>query len=418
MTDRTSGVYYEQETWPAERLAAWKWERISAVMAAAWAAGSPFRDRLAAIGAEVGDIHSYDDFVRIPPLSKKQLMTIQAGDFEGLISCPPGKLSRVYLSPGPLLDPEGREPDYWAWTEAFYAAGFRENDLVQNTFSYHLTPAGIMLEEPLIKMGCAVIPAGPGNTDTQADLMTRLRPTGFVGMTSFLRIIGEKIVERGLDPQTACSLKVAFVLAEMLTPSLRRHVQELFGMRIRQGYGTADVGSIAYECTEITGMHLSTRRHVEICEPGTGRPLPVGEVGEVVVTSFSPTYPLVRLATGDLSRLVGGECACGRTSPRLEGVLGRADATAKVKGQFLYPHQIREVMSRFPEIRGWQAVITNPEARDVLTLTLDAPEALDAGAVARAFQDALKLRPVVERDDSGRLREAGLAPLVDRRTWD
>lgn len=418
MVDRTSGVYYEQEAWPAERLAAWKWERIAMVMAAAQAAGRPFRDRLAAIGAEAGDIRSCEDFVRIPPLSKKQLMTIQAGDFEGLISCPPGGLSRVYLSPGPLLDPEGREPDYWAWTEAFFAAGFRGNDLVQNTFSYHLTPAGIMLEEPLLRMGCAVIPAGPGNTDIQADLLTRLRPTGFVGMTSFLRIIGEKIVEKGLDPKTACALEVAFVVAEMLTPSLRRHVQDLFGMTIRQGYGTADVGCIAYECPDITGMHLSTRRYVEICEPGTGRPLPAGEVGEVVVTSFSPTYPLVRLATGDLSRLVEGTCSCGRTSPRLEGILGRADATAKVKGQFLYPHQIREVMARFPEIKGWQVVITNPDGRDALTLRLDAPAAVDGAAVARAFQEALKLRPVVERDDSGSLREAGLAPLVDRRTWE
>jgi phenylacetate-CoA ligase len=398
----------EQETFSA----------IQGLIANAWEFSSEFRERMRSAGLVPDDVRSYQDFTSIPTLNKKELIKIQEEDLDGMLSCDLGELSRIYMSPGPLFDPEGRATDYWGWDEAFYAAGFRPKDLVQMTFSYHLTPAGLMLEEPLRNLGCAVIPAGPGNTEAQIQLMNRLPVTGFVGMASFLKIIADKAEAQGLDLKGDFSLRVAFVAAERLTKSLRSELEERFGMTVRQGYGTADVGAIAYECTHLTGMHLSTRCLVEICEPGTGRPVSPGEVGEVVVTPLNETYPLVRLATGDLSRMLIAPCPCGRTTNRLEGILGRTDLTAKVKGQFIYPHQIAEVMNGFPQIMGWQLVITNPGGKDAITLWVAAGQDLEREQLVAQFQSVLKLRPSLELVGDAQEFPAGVAPVVDRRTWD
>jgi phenylacetate-CoA ligase len=391
---------------------------VQRLIAKAWEFSQDLRGRMDIAGLVPGDVKSYREFSAIPPLSKKELIRLQNGGLGSMLSCAPGELSRIYLSPGPIFDPEGRATDYWGWDEAFFAAGFRPGDLVQMTFSYHLTPAGLMLEEPLRNIGCAVIPAGPGNTEAQIQLMTRLPVTGFVGMASFLKIIGDKAVAQGLDPRSDFSLRVAFVAAERLTSSLRAELEDRFGITVRQGYGTADVGAIAYECRHLTGMHLSTRCLVELCEPGTGKPVAPGEIGEVVVTPLNETYPLIRLATGDLSRLLSGPCPCGRTTPRLEGILGRTDLTAKVKGQFLYPHQIAEVMSEFPQVDAWQVVITNPKGKDTITLKVAAREDLAREELVARFQSALKLRPTLEMVTAGSELAKGSAPVEDRRTWD
>ncbi|WP_167512375.1 phenylacetate--CoA ligase family protein [Oceanidesulfovibrio marinus] len=395
---REESCWSDVECLPAERRDAAKWERCREVIGLAWADSAESRGRMEAAGLTPDDIRTPEDFAKLPILSKKQLISLQQEKgLAHLLAVEPGALSRIYMSPGPIFDPEGREQDYWGWAAAFHAAGFRARDLVQMTFGYHLTPAGLMLEEPLRELGCAVVPAGPGNTDVQIDLMTRLPVTGFVGMASYLKVIKDKAVFKGLDPRKDFRLDVAFVAAERLPESLRQELEDAFGMRVRQGYGTADLGCAAYECRELTGMHVSPRCWVEICDSATGRPVPTGEIGEVVVTPFTRAYPLLRLATGDLSRIVDDVCPCGRTSPRLAGILGRADDTTKVRGQFLYPHQIQEVVARFEGVTRWQLMLGNAGGRETVVMRLFHPEGtVDPEAFQVRFQALCKLRPDVE----------------------
>ena len=417
--DRTQGFYDEHETESEALRANRQWQALRAVVSRAASFDGEFRERLAGASIVPDEIRSLEDFSSIPVLRKKDLSRLQRE--KGLpwfLSCAPGELSRIYQSPGPIYDPEGRSPDYWGWAQAFYAAGFRAGDLAQMTFSYHLTPAGLMLEEPLRALGCAVIPAGPGNTAVQLQLMEELPVTGFVGMTSFLKTLGEKAMEKGLDPKRDFGLRVAMVAAERLPESLRKEVQDMFGMVIRQGYGTADVGCIAYECMALGGMHLAERCFVEICDPATGRPVPAGEMGEVVVTPFTQDYPLVRLATGDLSRLSEAPCACGRTAPKLMGILGRVDDTAKVRGQFIYPSQVAQAMRGFPQILRHQVVVGNAGGKDSLVLRIETNGPVDTSAVAAAFQETAKLRPAVTVLGLGETIPEGSPALVDERTYE
>ena len=417
--DRTQGYYHDLETQSQSVRANRLWQSLQALVGKALSVDGEFRERLAAAGIVADEIRSVDDFSSIPVLRKKELSRLQRE--KGLpwfLSCAPGQLAHIYQSPGPIYDPEGRGADYWGWAEAFYAAGFRGGDLVQMTFSYHLTPAGLMLEEPLRALGCAVIPAGPGNSGVQLQLMQDLPVTAFVGMTSFLKTLGEKARDKGLDPKKDFSLKVAFVAAERLTESLRMETQDMFGMLIRQGYGTADVGCIAYECPELGGMHLSSRCFVEICDPATGMPVPTGELGEVVVTPFSPDYPLIRLATGDLSRLSDEPCACGRTASKLMGILGRVDDTAKVRGQFIYPAQVAQALSRFPQILRHQLLVDNKGGKEGLTLRIEATGPADPAAIGAAFQETIKLRSAVVVLAQGESIPEGAPALVDERTYD
>ncbi|MBU1039976.1 MAG: AMP-binding protein [Proteobacteria bacterium] len=413
--------YHDLETEPPEKRRTRQWKSVQRLVKRAAVDSGEFRQRLADSGLALADLKTPEGFAALRPLRKKELISLQAErGLSWLLTCKPGELSRIYQSPGPIFDPEGVESDYWGWAEGFFAAGFRPGDLVQMTFSYHLTPAGLMLEEPLREIGCAVIPAGPGNTEVQVELMRRLPVTGFVGMASYLKIIGEKARAQGLDLKTDLCLGKAFVAAERLSEALRAEVEEMFGATVRQGYGTADVGAIAYECEHPQGMHLSSRALVEICDPETGRPLPPGDTGEVVVTPFTGSYPLIRLATGDLSSFITEDCPCGRSSWRLDGIKGRADDTAKVKGQFVYPSQAAQVAAQFPQVEAWQIVVTNPGGKDRLGVRLALGGQIDVAAFKVAYQAAfqalLKLRPEVEILPSG-----ALAPdakrLVDERTY-
>lgn len=419
-TSRKGGIHHEMEREPEERRRDRKWQAARDLVHQAWTEAPAFKARLESIGLTPEDIDSSQDWSRIPVLRKKQLIDLQRSGprLGGLLTTDLGDLRRLYFSPGPIADPEGPGRDFWGWTEAFYAAGFRKSDLVQMTFGYHLTPAGLMLEEPLRELGCAVIPAGPGNTMQQVEIMTTWPVTGFVGMASFLKVIRDKAVGQGKDPRRDFQLKTAFVAAERLTESVRQDLENSFGMLVRQGYGTADLGCIAYECPALGGMHLSSRCLVEICDPKSGEPLPAGEIGEVVVTPFNPVYPLIRFATGDLSRLVTEPCACGRTAPKLGGILGRADDTAKVKGQFIYPHQVAQAMCRVPPVARWQMVVSNPKGRDRLELRVELSEAVEPEKIQAVFQEGLKLRPeVVVLGNEERLAE-NAPPLVDERTYE
>ncbi len=407
--------YHDLETESKKKRAERKWKAVKTLLEKASLFSNEFKTRMNAAGMEIKEIKSLEEYSQIPPLRKKDIISLQSEHgLEWLLSCEIGDLRRIYQSPGPIFDPEGDSCDHWGWAEGFFAAGFRPKDVVQMTFSYHLTPAGLMLEEPLREIGCAVIPAGPGNTDVQLELMTRLPVTGFVGMASYLKIIGKKAQAAGFDLNKDIQLRTAFVAAEMLPESLRNEVQEMFGITVRQGYGTADVGCIAYECDQLGGMHTSSRALVEICDPTTGLPLPIGETGEVVVTPFTGHYPLIRLATGDLSAFIEAPCKCGRTSLRLDGIKGRADDTAKVKGQFIYPSQAAKVMAQFDQIKAWQLVVSNPGGRDTLSCCLKLSAPLDNDKFTAAFQAVMKLRPVIEPVD----KLAADAPrLVDKREF-
>jgi phenylacetate-CoA ligase len=415
----TEHPYHDLETLPPAQREARLLLNVQELVKHAYENAPAFRARMDLAGLVPADISGMDAFARIPVLRKKDLLSLQAkGErLGGLLSVDYGRLRHVYQSPGPLYDPESREPDYWGWTEAFHAAGFRAGDLAQMTFSYHLTPAGMMFEEPLNQLGCAVIPAGPGNTPVQIELMRNLPVTGFVGMTSYLRSIGEKAREMGLDPKKDFKLRVGFVAAERLSETLRREVEEMFGMVIRQGYGSADVGAMAYECRELGGMHVSSRGVLEICDPQTGLPVPSGEVGEVVFTPFCKDYPLIRLATGDLSSLALDSCPCGRTAPKLTGILGRVDDTAKVKGQFIYLAQVAEAVAQFPSISAWQVVVDNPGGTDRLCLRYHCASSVDEDALRDAFKSKCKIRPVLESCMADVFAE-GIKKLDDCRTYD
>jgi phenylacetate-CoA ligase len=322
---------------------------------------------------------------RLPVTRKSSLIDLQKADppFAGLNATPPGELGRIFMSPGPIFDPEGKRADYWRIGRALYAAGFRRGHIVQNCFAYHLTPAGSMLEMAAHAVGCAVIPAGPGNTEQQVQAIAALRPQGYIGTPSFLKIILDKAKELGAD---VSSLKRALVSAEALPPSLRADLQSR-GIATLQCYASADLGLIAYESEAIEGMIVDEGIIVEIVRPGTGDPVPEGEVGEVVVTTFNEDYPLIRFATGDLSAIMPGLSPCGRTNKRIKGWMGRADQTTKVKGMFVHPSQIAEALRRHPQVKKARLIVDRINDNDTILLRCELPQA-DA-ALAQAMGETI-----------------------------
>ena len=318
---------------------------------------------------------------------------------------------RVFQSPGPIYEPEGDGADYWRFGRALYAAGFRAGDLVHNSFSYHLTPAGSMMETGAHAVGCSVFPGGVGNTELQLQAMAELRPQAYAGTPSFLRIALEKADEAGL---ALPSLKKASVGGEAFPPALRDWLAAR-GIAAYQSYGTADLGLIAYETAAREGLLLDEGVIVEIVRPGTGEPVPepktgeAPEVGEVVVTTFNADYPLVRFGTGDLSAVLPGRCPTGRSAARIKGWLGRADQTAKVRGMFVHPSQVAEVLKRHPEVARGRLVIDGEMASDRMTLRAEvagAPDGL-AAALASSLRDVTKLRGEVEIVTPGSLPNDG-----------
>ena len=329
----------------------------------------------------------------LPVIRKSELSELQkaARPFGGLAAVQWGSAcARVFASPGPIYEPEGARKDYWRLARAFYAAGFRAGDLVHNTFSYHFTPAGSMMETAAHALGCTVFPAGVGQTEQQLAAMLDLRPDAYAGTPSFLRILLEKADEQGVKLD---SLKKAFVSGEAFPPS-QREALAARGIQAYQAYATADLGLVAFETPAREGMVLDEDVILEIVRPGTGDPVAPGEVGEVVVTTFNPDYPLIRFGTGDLSAILPGTSPCGRTNTRIKGWLGRADQTTKVKGMFVHPGQVAAVLKRHPEIGRGRLVVDNPDLADRMTLhcELAAPAEGLAEAVAGSIRELTKLR--------------------------
>ena len=351
-------------------------------------------------GVEPNSVTSRTALATLPVMRKSEFAARQKVQppFGGLNVTAPSRARRLLMSPGPVFEPEGDGEDYWGAARALFAAGMRAGDIVHNAFAYHLTPGGFIMESGAHALGCAVIPAGTGNTEQQLDAIAHLKPSGYLGTPDFLKILLDAAVKAGKD---ASSIRRGLVSGAALPRSLR---DELAGrsVAVLQCYATAELGVIAYEsdahALDGGGMIVNETVLLEIVRPGTGDPLAAGEVGEVVVTSFNPHYPMIRLATGDLSMLIAGRSPCGRTNMRIAGWMGRADQTTKVKGMFVHPSQVAEVGRRHPELGRLRLVVTRADEQDVMTLKAECASptvGIDA-AIAATLQSVTKLRGGVE----------------------
>lgn len=411
-----SPFYDDLETRAPEAREGALMARLPALLAHAVAHAPGWARRLA--GVDCAAVSSRKALAGLPVLRKSELKDIQRADppFGGLTTVAPGRMGHLFMSPGPIFDPEGARPDPWRGARALWAAGVRPGQVLQNCFGYHLTPGAWMVDLAARHIGCAVIPAGIGQTEQQIEVIRMLRPDAYVGTPSFLRILLEKARETGAD---IGHLKRALVAAEALPASLRAWFLEQGLSTVLQWYGTADVGLIAYESEALEGMILDEELILEIVRPGTGEPVTDGEVGEVVVTSFNPDYPMIRFGTGDLSAVLPGPSPCGRTNVRIRGWLGRADQTAKVRGLFVHPGQIAEIVRRHPSIARARLVITGAMANDEMTLKCESGDASAdlAARVAGSVREVTQLRGAVELVAVGSLPNDGLV-IEDARRYD
>lgn len=361
-------------------------------------------------------ITSREALAKVPILRKSSLSTLQAESlpFGGFATSPAPEMARIYMSPGPIFEPEGFGADWWRSARALHAAGFRKGDIVHNTFSYHLTPGAWIMDAGARALGCTVIAAGPGNTEQQIEAICRLKPTAYVGVPDYLKILLDKGRE---SRREVSSFKRAMVSGGALFPSLRQEYRDR-GIAVFQTYATADLGVIAYESSALQGLIVDEGVIVEIVQPGTGDPVPPGEVGEVVVTSFNRDYPMIRLATGDLSAAMEGISPCGRTNMRIKGWLGRADQTTKVKGMFVHPEQVAAVAKRHPELGRVRLVVGRNGEQDTMTLKAESAtqETALAAQVVETLQQVTKLNGVVELTPPGTLPNDGKV-IADERSY-
>ncbi|MEP3248322.1 MAG: AMP-binding protein [Sneathiella sp.] len=412
-----AGKYYDElETREAAVRQEEQMQALQAQLTHAKANSDYFADLLKDV--DPASIKSLENLARLPVTRKSDLIAKQQSNppLGGLNAELVGDVANVFMSPGPIFEPGQRVKDYFRMGRAMWAAGFRPGDLVYNTFSYHMTPAGHMMESGAHAVGCPVFPAGIGNTEMQIQAIETLKPRAYVGTPSFLRILLEKAKETGAD---LSSIKVASVGGEALPPSLRQALQDLGIDLVIQSYGTADLGLIAYETEAMQGMTVDEGVIVEIVRPGTGDPVEPGEVGEVVVTTFNKTYPLIRFGTGDMSALMEDGSSCGRTGPRIKGWMGRADQTAKVKGMFVHPGQVVSVQKRHDEIKKVRLVVTSTDNVDAMTLKCETETGSDdlKSAVEASVQSQCKLRGAVEFVAVGSLPNDGKV-IDDARSYE
>jgi phenylacetate-CoA ligase len=402
---------------PAQREAA-QMAALPGQLAHAKQHSAAFADILRDI--DVSAIDSRSALTRIPVTRKSELLERQKtkrrhdpfGGFSALVRGP--AMSRIFASPGPIYEPEGAGKDYWRAGRALFAAGFRAGDLVHNSFSYHMTPGAFILESGAHAVGCTVFPGGIGQTEQQLEAMVDLRPDAYTGTPSFLRILLEKAGESGI---ALPSLTKASVGGEACPPSLTAWFKER-GVDVYQTYATADLGLVAYETAAREGLVLDEGVIVEIVRPGTGTPVPDGEVGELVVTTLNTAYPLVRFGTGDLSAILPGTCPTGRTAPRIKGWMGRADQTTKIKGMFVHPSQVAEITRRFPEVMKARLVVSGEMASDAMCLQVEATEVGEGlrERIETAIREVTKLRGDVQVVRPGSLPNDGKV-IEDARSY-
>jgi phenylacetate-CoA ligase len=419
--DRKGG-YFDPlvECMTAEERRAFRSKNLEEALENAFAT-SPFMEKkLRAAGIREGSVRGVGDLQGVPLTRKAEFRDLQqnAPPFGGIPGCDLPSMRRVYVSPGPIYDPEGRGKNHWRWEKPLFAAGFRKGDLVQNTFAYHMTPAGHMFDSALNRLGCTVIPAGVGNRELQVQVMRELPVSGYVGTPSFLFSILAKADEMGVGKGDELGLEVALVTGEKFTEAMREDLKEL-GIIARQCYGTADVGAIAYECSEGRGLHISDDLILEVVDPGTGNQVEEGGTGEVAVTLNSPVYPLVRFGTGDLSFVTTGDCPCGRTSKRLGGIVGRIDQLTKVRGMFIHPSQVVSLESRYPGIQEVQVIVERVGHEDLLSILVSTKEGFTPGEdfkinVEDAAREIFNVRGEVIFVES--FEEEG-KKIFDKREW-
>lgn len=367
-------------------------------------------------GVDPKSVASREALAKLPVTRKSSLIDLQRDNppFGGMLAVPLSHLSRLFVSPGPINDPEGPEIDFWGSARGLYAAGFRKGDVTLDCLGYHLTPGARILESGLMTLGCPVIPGGVGNSEQQAQAIAAMKPVGYAGTPSFLRILLEKAAELKLD---VSSIKKAWVSGEALPPSLRAEF-DAKGISVLQGYASADLGLIAYETPAREGLIVNETLLVEILRPGTGDPVVEGEVGEVVVTNLCRVYPLIRFATGDLSAVASGPSKCGRTNMRVKGWMGRADQTTKVKGMFVHPQQVAEIGKRHPELLKLRLVVSGEKGNDVMTLKAETTAGVSlADKVKDSLVAVLKLKGEVEFASPGSLPNDGKV-IEDARKYD
>jgi phenylacetate-CoA ligase len=366
-------------------------------------------------GADPKSVTSRERLAKLPVLHKSDVAALQKAmpPFGGLNVTQPGKVRRLLMSPGPIFEPEGGGKDWYGTARACFAAGFRPGDIVHNSFAYHLTPGGFILESGCQALGCAVIPGGVGNTEQQLEAIAHYKPSGYVGTPDYLKILLDTAEKTGKD---VSSIKRGLVSAAALPASLREELGKR-GVAVVQCYATAELGVIAYESESREGMIVNETVIVEIVRPGTGDPVAEGDVGEVIVTSFNPDYPMIRLGTGDLSALLPGASPCGRTNARIKGWMGRADQTAKVKGMFVHPKQVAEVGARHPQLKRLRLVVGRDNEQDTMTLLAECttPDAALESAVAASLQAVTKLKGAVKLVAPGALPNDGKVIADERK---
>ncbi len=368
-------------------------------------------------GIDPATVNSREALGSLPVLRKSTLSEHQAANppFGGFAPKVTGSYGRLFMSPGPIFEPEGRGDDMWRSARAFFAAGFRSGDIIHNCFSYNLSPGAFLLEAGARALRCAVIPAGAGNTEMQIEAIARLKPTGYCGTPDYLKVLLDAAGEAGKD---ASSITRALVSGGALFPALRDEYRER-GIAVLQCYAIAELGLVAYESQALEGMIVAEGAIVEIVKPGTGDPVADGEVGEVVVTTFSPDYPMIRLATGDLSAVMEGASPCGRTNMRIKGWMGRADQAAKMKGMFIRPEQVAEIAKRHSELGRIRLEITRDAAQDIMTLKAECGRRSDslAEAITQTLRTVTKMKGGVELVAPGDLPNDGLI-IADLRDYE
>ncbi len=393
---------------------------LRALIALAWERAPGVRKRMEAAGLRPKDLGSLDSLARLPVIKKGQMPDLQKADppFGGFCTVPLKQIRKIFVSPGPIFEPLGPELGGWHAEAGLYAGGFRTGDVVINTFAYHLTPAAHVLDEALNLIGCTVVPTGVGNTEIQVQVAKAIGATGYVGTPSFLMTLLKRAEEMGSG---RLPFEVAQVGAEALPESLRRTFEEQYGIMTRQGFGTADIGMVAYECPEKSGMHLVDEAIVQVCDPQSGELLPHGQIGEIVATVNERTYPMLRFGTGDLTVIDDSKCPCGRTAPRMLGWRGRADEVTKVRGMFIHPRLVDEAAAKVKGVSRHQVVVTRKDHQDVLTFRVELGEGIQAEAVTPvlegAIRDVMKLRGTVEVVPKGSIPN-GAKKIDDQRKWD
>lgn len=423
--DRINGYLRpELETMDPQTRQEYLDKRVAGIVAHAYANAEGFRRTMESVGAEPADITSVSDLPKLPVNQKSDLVNQQQSDlpFGGLMAESMENIRRIYVSPGPIYEPGDKAYGDDRWAQALFAGGFRAGDIAQVTFNFNLVPFAFNLDDSLNALNCVSVPAGVGNSELQVQIMKDLQVQGYLGTPSFLAVLADKGEAMGLDLKKDLNLQVAFVAAEMLPESLRADLQDRLGMIIRQSYGTAELNCLSYECFHKGGMHLAQDCVVEIVDPNTGQPVEEGAIGEVVATIFDSVYPLIRLGTGDLSSLTYETCQCGRTAPKMTGVLGRVDQVTKVRGMFVRPENVQQVAEKFPQVAAFQLVVTREVNQDVMTLVCELKEGgadLDQlrGGLEKEIKEALRVKGRVEFQDRGILPE-GCKVIDDRREWD